>query len=307
MWVVLVPFMYRLVVYYKTEKPFRLRIVFVLLLWGLGVSLFHYSVVTSMESIIKAIIYDRQPFSNVWGTLITYITTSSISHFIDFLVIIGLLMLVHLYKSIENEKVTKLSLETELRKTQLSALRMQLNPHFLFNTLNTISAIIGQNEQGQRLVSSLGDLLRVMLRDEQQIIPLSKEVSYLKLYFDIEEIRFQDQLAVKINIQDEAWNWPLPNLILQPIVENSIKHGLAKTEGKVVICINAHVDDKLDMLVVEVEDNGTANKPSYFREGIGISNLRKRLRYHYNRTDLFEITFDKNRIGCSVTVKFPNK
>lgn len=216
-------------------------------------------------------------------------------------------MLVHLYKSIENEKVTKFSLETELRKTQLSALRMQLNPHFLFNTLNTISAIIGQNEQGQRLVSSLGDLLRVMLRDEQQIIPLSKEVSYLKLYFDIEEIRFQDQLAVKINIQDEAWNWPLPNLILQPIVENSIKHGLAKTEGKVVICINAHVDDKLDMLVVEVEDSGTASKPSYFREGIGISNLRKRLRYHYNRTDLFEITFDKNKIGCSVTVKFPSK
>lgn len=216
-------------------------------------------------------------------------------------------MLVHLYKSIENEKVTKFSLETELRKTQLSALRMQLNPHFLFNTLNTISAIIGQNEQGQRLVSSLGDLLRVMLRDEQQIIPLSKEVSYLKLYFDIEEIRFQDQLAVKINIQNEAWNWPLPNLILQPIVENSIKHGLAKTEGKVVICINAHVDDKLDMLVVEVEDNGTASKPSYFREGIGISNLRKRLRYHYNRTDLFEITFDKNKIGCSVTVKFPSK
>jgi two-component system, LytTR family, sensor kinase len=190
LWVILAPFIYGLIVHYKTEKSLTFKIFLALLCWGLVLSLFHYVVVTSLESIIKAVIYNRQPFSDVWGTLVTYITTSSISHFIDFLVIIGLLMVVHLYKSIAQEKMIKISLESELRRSQLNALRMQLNPHFLFNTLNTISSIIGKNEQGQKIVSSLGDLLRIMLKQERTMIPLSEEISYLQMYLNIEEVRF---------------------------------------------------------------------------------------------------------------------
>jgi two-component system, LytTR family, sensor kinase len=303
MWVVLAPFIYRLVVYYKTEKSLTLRTFSILLFWGLAVSLFHYSVVTSLESIIKAIIYNRSPFSNVLGTLVNYITTSSISHFLDYIVITALFVVVHLYKSMAQEKMQKISLESELRRTQLNALRMQLNPHFLFNTLNTISSIIGKNEQGQKVVSSLGDLLRVMLKEEKSIIPLSKELSYLKMYLDIEEIRFQDRLSIKIDIDEKAWSWPIPNLILQPVVENSIKHGLAKSEGHVELNIAAYMEH--ECLVVCIKDNGAGLRSNFFKEGIGISNLRKRLLYHYGDEKNLTLEFDKPK-GCTVTIKFPS-
>lgn len=304
MWVILAPFIYRLVVYYKTERSLSIRTFFTLLFWGLAVSLFHYVVVTSLESIIRAIIYHRSPFSNIWETLITYITTSSISHFVDYLVITGLFVVVHLYKSMAQEKMQKLSLESELRRTQLNALRMQLNPHFLFNTLNTISSIIGKNEQGQKVVSSLGDLLRVMLKEEKSIIPLSKEISYLKMYLDIEEIRFEDRLTIKIDIEEKAWSWLIPNLILQPVVENSIKHGLAKTSGPVELNIIGYVEHS--QLVVVVKDTGAGLQGGLFKEGIGVSNLRKRLLYHYGNNSHFLMEFDKPT-GCMVTIKFPDK
>ncbi len=302
MWVILAPFIYRLVVYYRTERSLTVRIFSTLIFWGLAVSLFHYVVVTSLESIIKAMIYNRSPFSNIWGALVDYITTSSISHFVDYLVITGLFVVVHLYKSMAQEKMQKISLESELRRTQLNALRMQLNPHFLFNTLNTISSIIGKNEQGQKVVSSLGDLLRVMLKEEKSVIPLSKEISYLKMYLDIEEIRFQDRLTIKIDIEEKAWSWPIPNLILQPVVENSIKHGLAKTSSHVELNITGYVEH--DLLVIRVQDNGAGLQNNFFKEGIGISNLRKRLLYHYGSENYLLIEFDKPK-GCSVTIKFP--
>jgi two-component system, LytTR family, sensor kinase len=302
MWVILAPFIYRLVVFYKTDRSLTIRTFLILFFWGLAVSLLHYAVVTSLESILKAIIYKRSPFSNVWNSLVGYVTTSSISHFVDYLVITGLLVVVHLYKSMAQEKMQKISLESELRKTQLNALRMQLNPHFLFNTLNTISSIIGKNDQGQKVVSSLGDLLRVMLKEEKSMIPLSKEMSYLKMYLDIEEIRFQDRLRIKIDIDNKAWSWPIPNLILQPVVENSIKHGLAKTEEQVELSIRAFAEGSV--LVVIVKDNGAGLRSNFFREGIGISNLRKRLLYHYSDESILTIEFDKPK-GCTVTIKFP--
>lgn len=303
-WVLLAPFIYRLVVFYRTEKSLTIRTFFTLIFWGIGISLFHYGVVTSLESVIRDIIYNRELFSNVWPTLTTYLTTSSISHFVDYLVVTGLFVVVHLYKSMAREKMQKVSLESELRRAQLNALRMQLNPHFLFNTLNTISSIIGKNEQGQRVVSSLGDLLRVMLKEERSIIPLSREISYLKMYLDIEEIRFQDRLSIKIEIDEKAGSWPIPNLILQPVVENSIKHGLSKTDECVELSITAHV--KQDFLIVCVKDNGAGLRTNHFREGIGISNLRKRLLYHYGIENGLTIEFD-NPKGCTVTIAFPAK
>lgn len=301
-WVVLAPFIYRLIVYYKTEKSLTLQTIMILLFWGLGVSLFHYGVVTSLESILRAIIDHRNPFSNVWATLVNYITTSSISHFLDYIVITAFFVVAHLYRTIAQEKMQKISLESELRRAQLNALRMQLNPHFLFNTLNTISSIIGKNEQGQKVVSSLGDLLRVMLKEERSIIPLSKELSYLKMYLDIEEIRFQDRLSIKIDIADRAWSYPIPNLILQPIVENSIKHGLANSNGPVTLTIRAFIEKEL--LVVCVHDTGAGLQSVSFKEGIGISNIRKRLLYHYRSDHYLSIEFDKPK-GCTVTIKFP--
>lgn len=304
MWVILAPFIYRLVVYYRTERSLTVRTFFTLLFWGIAVSLFHYVVVTSLESIIRAILYHQSPFSNIWGTLITYITTSSISHFVDYLVITGLFVVVHLYKSMAQEKMQKISLESELRRAQLNALRMQLNPHFLFNTLHTISSIIGKNEQGQKVVSSLGDLLRVMLKEEKLVIPLSNEISYLKMYLDIEEIRFEDRLTIKIDIEERAWSWSIPNLILQPVVENSIKHGLAKTSGNVELNIIGYIENS--QLVVVVKDNGAGLQGGLFKEGIGVSNLRKRLLYHYGDNSHLLMEFDKPT-GCTVTLKFPDK
>jgi LytS/YehU family sensor histidine kinase len=143
-----------------------------------------------------------------------------------------------------------------------------------------------------------------MLKEEKSIIPLSREISYLKMYLDIEEIRFHDRLSIKMDIDEKAWSWPIPNLILQPIVENSIKHGLSKAEGQVDVTIEAYVEEGL--LIVRVKDNGAGLRGNFFREGIGIGNLRKRLLYHYGSENSLIIEFDKPK-GCTVTVKFPAK
>jgi two-component system, LytTR family, sensor kinase len=111
-------------------------------------------------------------------------------------------------------------------------------------------------------------------------------------------------LKIKIDIEDHAWAWPVPNLILQPVVENAIKHGLSKTEGEVVLSIAGRLDD--NVLVIEVTDNGEGLHGSFFREGIGISNLRRRLEYQYGSNDLFLIDFNKLSKGCFVTIRFPH-
>jgi len=185
------------------------------------------------------------------------------------------------------------ALATELVRTRLEVLRMQLNPHFLFNTLHTISALIHENpDDADRIVARLSELLRVSLeQSDSQEVPLRQELSFLERYLQIEQTRFQDRLAVEMEIESGLDSVLVPSLILQPLVENAIRHGIEPREDTGRVKIGAR---RLDgMLELKVSDNGPGLPEAEVaprREGVGLSNTRSRLSHLYGVNHRFELT-----------------
>lgn len=161
--------------------------------------------------------------------------------------------------------------------SELRALRYQLNPHFLFNTLNSLSSLVmhGRREAAESMILNLATFYRASLASDQTgDISLREEIEVQRLYLDIEAVRFPDRLSVKIDLPDGLGDWPVPGLILQPLVENAIKHGVARSPGPVAITIQAKAVG--GRLILSVSDdapkNGGGGEP-----GIGLANVRDRL------------------------------
>lgn len=173
--------------------------------------------------------------------------------------------------------------EYRLMQAQLQALKVQLQPHFLFNTLNSISTLMHEDvEAADRMVVSLGDLLRATLSEVGgQEVSLRRELEVLDLYLRIQLIRFQDRLKVNTNVDPRALDACVPNLVLQPLVENAIKHGIAPHSVDGVIDIDARLEAAT--LVLRVHDDGPGLQEAQVetREGVGLSNTRARLERLY--------------------------
>jgi two-component system LytT family sensor kinase len=167
-------------------------------------------------------------------------------------------------------------LESELTRSQLDALRSQLRPHFLFNTLNAISVLTAEDpEKARRMVLRLGSLLRRSLDEEEHEIPLREELSFLDDYLDIQRVRFGDKLVITLAIDPAAAEARVPVLMLQPLVENAIEHG-APEKDAVTTSITVRAGRTDGTLRLSVEDNGPGVVPPT-REGIGLRNTRERL------------------------------
>jgi len=182
-------------------------------------------------------------------------------------------------------------LETELLRAQLQALQMQLRPHFLFNTLHTISALVRMDHRKEavRMLAGLGDLLRSVLRSEGQEVTLRRELEFIERYLEIEQVRFQSQLETRIEIESGLLDALVPHLILQPLVENALRHGLhTDTSGLVEI----RVRHENGTLRLSVRDSGEGPKegPSSPKEGIGLGNTRARLRHLYGEQQRLDLT-----------------
>lgn len=203
----------------------------------------------------------------------------------------------------EKEK-KQTDVEALLREAELSKLRQQLQPHFLFNSLNSINALIGTKpNEARQMVQQLSDFLRGTLKkDEQKIVPLKEEFEQLKLYLEIEKVRFGHRLKVDMNITEESLTFLIPPLLLQPIVENAIKFGLYDTIGEILITVTSKTE--LGYLIVEVQnpyDGSTqsANKGT----GFGLSSIKRRLYLLYSRNDL--MTTHKTETIFTTTLKIP--
>lgn len=203
----------------------------------------------------------------------------------------------------ENEKrerdAEKLAKEAELFK-----LRQQLQPHFLFNSLNSINALIGMRpDQARKMVQQLSDFLRgTMRKEENQLISFSEELEYLKLYLEIEKVRFGYRLKTEMDIAEESLRWKIPSLLLQPIVENAIKFGLYGTTGEVTIGLRARVIDKY--LVIAVMNPYDADMQMPTGTGFGLNSVKRRLYLLFARSDLVEINKEKN--SFVVVIKIPD-
>jgi two-component sensor histidine kinase len=180
-------------------------------------------------------------------------------------------------------------LESRLDRSELQALKLQLQPHFLFNTLNAITALVHRDPaRAERMVSGLSELLRVSLGSAgEQEVTVARELDVLRHYLDIQQVRFADRLSVSIETTPEADRALVPNLILQPLVENAIKHGLAPraAAGRIVV----QVRRRGDWLSLTVHDDGLGEstvRPR--REGVGLANARARLATLYGADHQFE-------------------
>lgn len=198
----------------------------------------------------------------------------------------------HYFQQARERERQAAALATELVQARLETLRMQLNPHFLFNTLNTISALVHDNPKAaDRMVVRLSELLRRTLdQTTHHEVPLRQELDFLKGYLEIEQMRFADRLSVAITVEPGTEDLLVPRLILQPLVENAIRHGIEPREDMGRVDISARrADDKLEL---KVRDNGNglpeANSLPH-REGIGLSNTRSRLAHLYGPQHRFDL------------------
>ena len=192
--------------------------------------------------------------------------------------LIGLQHALDYHRQARSRELRSARLETRLMESQLQALQQQLQPHFLFNTLHAISTLVYRDpEKADLMIERLSDLLRITLRKVAvQEVELAEELEYLRAYLDIEQVHFGDRLRIEYRIDVAAMDVLVPTLILQPIVENSIRHGLEPTTRPGTLTVEAQADG--DTLWLRVRDDGAGLPKSWKRrEGVGLTNTRSRI------------------------------
>jgi two-component system LytT family sensor kinase len=206
------------------------------------------------------------------------------------------------YRMYLDRRIRAAELEAQVSRAQLQALQMQIRPHFLFNALNTISGLVRVDDKASAItmLAGLGDLLRMLLRsDGSQEVPVRQEVELIEHYLQIEQVRFGDQLAIEVSVEPEVEDALVPNLILQPLVENAVRHGVGGATGRVAVTVR-RVGATLRM---EVSDSGEVQPHDGERVGIGLSNTRARLERLYGGVHRFELT--QTAAGTSAIIEIP--
>jgi hypothetical protein len=217
-------------------------------------------------------------FWNVWWYVLTYYVTSLVFFYICVVAFVSARQYYHLLRRSE---LDRMQLESGLAQAKLHLLTMQLHPHFLFNTLNSISELMYEDvAAAERMVARLSELLRLSLdRRDAALVPLGKELEHLGIYLEIEKIRFQDRIIVDFEIAQDARPCLVPFLMLQPLVENAVRHGISRLRRPGRILIRACRDaERLD---IEIRNDGPAEASRIPSEGLGLRNTRDRLRALY--------------------------
>jgi len=226
---------------------------------------------------------------------------------LDAIVYCMLLAVYHalVYYRVSQDRALRASqLEAKLAQAQLQVLRMQLQPHFLFNTLHTISALMHRDvKRADSMIAALSDLLRMSLRSVGvQEVELREEIDFLQRYLEIMSLRFGDRLTVALDIDERVLDARVPTLVLQPLVENALRHGFG--DGMRAGQVQVRVGPDGDMLRCEVVDNGRGFPAGGSREGVGISNTRARLRHLYGERFSLELLANPDG-GARVSLAIP--
>ena len=264
------------------------------------------------ETLLLAILWSIRP--SVRGELAT-ITDYYARHFgygfyidliIASLIVIGAHALLY-YDDFRTSELQQSSLKAQLAQAQLRALKMQVHPHFLFNTLHSISSLVLEDPaKANSMIARLGDFLRLTLdHADHELVTLKEETDFLRAYLDIEQVRFGDRLKVEFEMEPMTLSAQVPHLILQPVVENAIQHAVAPRT------VQSHIDIKaqrLDALLrLEVKDNGPgiASKSDLLKlSGVGLNNVHARLNQIYGSAFRFELTNGAEG-GLTVTMEIP--
>jgi signal transduction histidine kinase len=221
--------------------------------------------------------------------------------------VIGVVYALEMKEKYQRENLKAAQLESRLIETELKALKHQLNPHFLFNTLNTISVLVREqkNEQAVSLIARLSTLLRLSLDNTRvQTVTLKQELEFLGSYLEIQKARFGERLKYTAEAEPDALRGVIPNLILQPIVENAIMHGIAKKIEPGHVRIEARVKEGKLEIAVSDDGPGIDAEKGRVREGIGLTNTRERLERHFGKNHQMVLKSEKGR-GVTVGLVLP--
>ena len=266
-------------------------------------SVIHSAAATAITLTVK-------PFDNMgsspatfWPRFLSRMQSSFASDLLVYGGVIGICYALDYYRKYREREVLATRLEAQLAQAQLDSLRMQLHPHFLFNTLNSIAGLVrdNKNQAAVSMLVGLSDLLRHALEHSaRQEVELREELNFIKLYLSIQEMRFSDRLQVELNIDPATTKAMVPNLILQPLTENALRHGLGRRADSGLIGISSAAEN--GHLRLTVYDNG-AGLPDDWQlkgsAGIGLANTAARLQQLYNDDHQFDI---RNRAGGGVEV-----
>jgi two-component system, LytTR family, sensor kinase len=234
-------------------------------------------------------------FLNFDWEMMTYWAVVGLSHALDF------------YRESQEQRVAAAQLGTRLAEARLQTLQSQLHPHFLFNTLHTISALMHRDtEAADAMLARLSDLLRLSLdRTGTPQVTLKEEMDFLQKYLEIERTRFGDRLVVRIDVEPETLDASVPNLLLQPLVENAIRHGIAqKVAGGLLEIRATREGDTLCLLVRDTGPGLPAVKLSALNTGVGLSNTRSRLAELFPDRHRFEF-HEPPEGGLAVKIRIP--
>ncbi|UCC74300.1 MAG: histidine kinase, partial [Gemmatimonadota bacterium] len=243
-----------------------------------------------------------------WDVLLSLGMLELPVHLFIYWAILGGTILLQYYRRLQEQKLTATRLSAQLADAKMQALRMQLNPHFLFNALNSIAMLVrrAEREAAVDTLEALSDLLRYVLDDSsQQEVSLRRELEFVKRYLAMEKIRFQNRLEVRTEVETNALDALVPNLILQPIVENAIRHGVENRASPTTVTLGASVDG--EALRLWIRDDGPGFRGTAGARGspgVGISNTRRRLAQLYGDTASLDIQ-NASPSGAIVTICLP--
>jgi two-component system, LytTR family, sensor kinase len=227
---------------------------------------------------------------------------------LGFSIIVGLYFFFERFRLAQAQQLAAAELQTKLAQAQLENLRLQLQPHFLFNTLNTISSVMYEDVRAaDTMITQLSDLLRLTLHaSRSHEIPLAEELQITRAYLDLMQKRFEHKLCITYAIDPALQDSLVPQLILQPLLENSLRHGMKPGGAAMELFIAAHREN--GALVLQVSDTGsglgTANPAEVFGRGVGLSNIRDRLAQLYGDNQRFTIA-NRSTGGAEVTLRVP--
>ncbi|NNE34348.1 MAG: histidine kinase [Rhodothermales bacterium] len=242
------------------------------------------------------------------GLYEVHFTSRVHANIVTYWMILGIFAAYNYYRELLTREQQAATLQVQLAQANLKALKMQLHPHFLFNTLNSVAALVrkGDNKTAIKMLVRLGDFLRLALENKGvQEIPIEQELDFLERYLDIERIRFGDRLFVSVRCEPDAAGAYVPNMILQPLVENAIHHGIGPNADQGRIEVEAtRADDTLRMVV---RDNGTGmpkEAERRMRKGVGIANTSERLLNLYGEDHALSFR-NLNEGGLEVELEIP--
>lgn len=207
------------------------------------------------------------------------------------------------YKALEEKRLNETKLNLLVRESELNVLRSQMNPHFLFNSLNSISSLtISDPDRAREMIIKLSDFLRYALKyNQQDKTSFAEELKNIDLYMEIEKIRFGEKLVFEKNIEEACQHARLPNMILQPLVENAIKHGVYESTDNVIV--NLSCKGSANLIEINLRNNFDPDHKSRTGAGLGLKNVENRLRLIYNREGLLKIKKENNMF--EVILKIP--